>query len=292
MNNGKLRALAKASLQPIFRFLSRVYVSGPELRDAIRALDRFAAQGHGGTIGYFNESGESPRRIADLDLATLEALSQGPQGRRDAYASIKVPAMRYDAELVGAIARKSRDTRVGIHFDSHEFETADRTFASIEKALQERPHLVGCSLPGRWRRSLRDADRAVELGLRVRVVKGEWADPAQPNVDLRASYLALIDRLAGRARTVAVATHDPVVARVALQRLRDAGTPAELELLFGLPMRASLAVARDAGVPVRLYVPFGAAWMPYAIAEMRRKPGTLWWMVKDVLAVYRARMPG
>jgi proline dehydrogenase len=77
-----------------------------------------------------------------------------------------------------------------------------------------------------------------------------------------------------------------------LQRLRDGGTPCELELLFGLPMRAVSAVARDAGVPVRVYVPFGAAWMPYALSQLRRKPSTLWWMVKDALAVFLPRTPG
>jgi len=292
VKKSKLRALAEAILRPIFRFLSRAYVAGPELRDAIRAFGRFAAKGHRGTIGYFNGDDELPRRIADLDVATLEALSQGSQEQRDAYVSIKVPAMRYDAELVGDIARKSRDTGIGIHFDSHQIETTDPTFASIEAALRENPHQVGCTLPGRWTRSLTDADRAVELGLRVRVVKGQWADPAQPDIDLRSGYLAVIDRLAGRARLVGVATHDPVVARAALKRLRDAGTPCELELLFGLPMRAVSTVARDAGVPVRMYIPFGAAWMPYALSQLRRKPGMLWWIVKDALAVYLPRTPG
>ena len=292
MKNNKLRAFAEAVLRPIFRFLSRAYVSGPELRDAIAAFDRFAAKGHCGTIGYFNGSDEPPRRIADLDMAALDALSHRSKEQRDAYLSIKVPAMRYDAGLVGEIARKSRETGIGIHFDSHEIETTDPTFASIEAALREKPHQVGCTLPGRWERSLTDADRAVELGLRVRVVKGQWADPTQPDLDPSLGYLAVIDRLAGRAHTVGVATHDPVVARRALQRLRDGGTPCELELLFGLPMRAVSAVARDAGVPVRVYVPFGAAWMPYALSQLRRKPSTLWWMVKDALAVFLPRTPG
>ncbi len=292
VKRNRLRALASAVLRAIFRFLSRAYVAGPELRDAIGAFDRFAARGHAGTIGYFNDSGEPPRRIADLDLATLDALASGPHGRRDAYLSIKVPAMHYDAELVGEIARKARDTGIGMHFDSHEIEKADPTFASIEVALREEPPQVGCTLPGRWARSLTDVDRAVARSLRVRVVKGQWADPAQPDLDMRAGFLAVIDRLAGRARMVAIASHDPVVARTAVQRLRAAGTPCELELLFGLPMHAALAVARDEGVPVRVYVPFGVAWVPYALSQLRRRPGLLWWMVRDALAIYRRRTPG
>ena len=53
-------------------------------------------------------------------------------------------------------------------------ETVDDTFNLIGKARDIYAKL-GCTLPGRWRRSLSDADRAIEMGLRVRVVKGQWA---------------------------------------------------------------------------------------------------------------------
>jgi proline dehydrogenase len=283
-----MRSLVRAAARPVFRFLSRAYVPGPELGDAIEAVHRFARSGHAATVGYFNAVGEAPRRIADFDLAAVDALAGNG---RDAYVSLKVPAMKYDRALIEEIALASRRTGVGIHFDSHAIETAGPTFAAAEIALAHAP-TVGCTLPGRWRRSVTDAERAIELGLRARVVKGQWADPAQPGLDPASGYLAVIDRLAGRARAVAVATHDPALAREAIRRLRDSNTPCELELLFGLPMRAASAVAREAGVRVRAYVPFGEAWMPYALSQLRRRPGTLWWMAKDALAVFVPRMPG
>jgi proline dehydrogenase len=151
---------------------------------------------------------------------------------------------------------------------------------------------VGCTLPARWSRSLIDVERAADLGLRVRVVKGQWADPAEPDIDIGAAYLKLIDRLAGRVRTVAVATHDPALARAALARLRESGTPSELELLFGLPMKGALAVAREEGVPVCIYVPFGNGWMPYAFSQLRRNPGIALWMFRDAMAVASLRPRG
>jgi proline dehydrogenase len=280
-----LRALARACLPPVYRFLSRAYVVGPRLRDGLAVVDRLSKRGRGATLGYFDETGESPRRVADHSLACLDALARRP-GRRADYVSVKAPALRFDPNLLIEIARKSRRTGVPIHFDSHELAAASRTMAAAELALRERAPQVGITLPGRWQRSLFDADCAVALRLRVRVVKGEWADPACPDADRSAGFLAVIDRLAGRAPSVAVATHDVDLAREALRRLQAAGTPCTLELLYGLPMRASLALARKAGVPVRVYVPFGNPWMPYVIAEVRRKPGTLWWMVKDALAIH------
>jgi proline dehydrogenase len=277
----RARDAAVAAFRPLFKLLSRAYVVGPDLSDAIDAYDRFAGRGRAATIGYFNALDETPRAVADLNLAALDALAKG---RRGGYVSIKVPAMQFDAGLINEIARRSGSSGIGIHFDSHGAEAADRTFECVVTALRETSQ-VGCTLPGRWPRSLKDADRAVELGVRVRVVKGQWADPSQPDVDPRSGYLAVVERLAGRARAVGVATHDPVAARAALRRLRGAGTPCELELLLGLPMRAASTVARDEGVPIRMYLPFGTAFMPYALGHLRRNPGIAWWMLKDLLAV-------
>ena len=170
-------------------------------------------------------------------------------------------------------------------------EVADQTLSLIADALESYPKL-GCTLPGRWRRSLLDADRAVKLRLNVRVVKGQWVDPDEPNLDPAAGFLAVIDRLAGQASHVAVATHDPQLAGEGLRRLLAAGTSCEVELLFGLPMRRAIRVAREAGVPVRVYVPYGHAWLPYLLSQARQHPRVVWWLFQDLLLGRLFRSPG
>ena len=94
--------------------------------------------------------------------------------------------------------------------------------------------------------------------------------------------LDVLDALAGCARRVGVSTHDPTQADEAIRRFQKAGTPCDLELLHGLPMRDAVGRARDLGVPVRIYVPYGEAYMPYALSQARRKPRIVWWLLKDV----------
>jgi proline dehydrogenase len=143
---------------------------------------------------------------------------------------------------------------------------------------------IGCTLPGRWRRSPNDAHWASDHGLCVRVVKGEWPDPREPQRNPRAGFLEVIDALAGRARRVGVATHDVALARAAIRRLQAAGTPCGLELLYGLPMRESIRHARELGIDVRVYVPYGEAYMPYALSQIRRRPRMLLWLLNDLAA--------
>ena len=279
------RGFARRRLQSISSLLSSAYFAGPELSDALTTYDRFVEQGLRGTIGYFNQPGQPAREIADRDLAILAALAERGHG----YLSIKAPPMRYDPALIDEIALQADKRQVGIHFDAHAIETTDPTFAAIEVALRRTPQ-VGCTLPGRWPRSIADVDWAIERKLRVRVVKGQWADPANPDFDPEAGYLDVIRQLAGKASAVAVATHNPQLAQRAITLLQAHGTPCELELLFGLPMRAVTTVGHYFKVPIRVYIPFGAAWMPYALSQLYRKPSLLTWVIRDLVAVSLPRL--
>ena len=301
----RLRRAAGVLLRLAIRLAARLFVRGSRLSDAVAAGARLAARGRATTIGYFNADGDAPRAVADACLAALEAIGRagGAQPARP-YLSIKVPALGFDDALVGEIVDRAGRGGVGVHFDSHEADQADATFVAIAAAARrlpappaaaaegdagaaagardERgPWRLGCTLPGRWPRSLDDAARAADLGLRVRVVKGQWADPAAPGVDPRRGFLEVIDRLAGRARQVAVASHDAPLAREALQRLRRAGTPTELELLLGLPMHGALRVAREMQAAVRIYLPFGVSWLPYALLHVQKNPRVAWWALRD-----------
>jgi proline dehydrogenase len=267
---------------PALKVAARNYIAGDTFDDATRVARRLAERKLRSTIGFWNTESQSARFVADQYLAGLDALADDPS---DTYLSIKLPDLRFSSSLLQEVV--DRSSRVGrrIHFDSLAHEAADRTREMVDRALASTPAAdIGYTLPGRWRRSLDDALWTTERGLFVRVVKGEWSDPTDPNRDPHAGYLEVIDRLAGRAARVAVATHDPKLATESVRRLQAAGTPCDVELLHGLPIRSSILNARRLGVDVRMYVPYGEAYMPYALSQVRRKPYVVWWLAKDLVA--------
>jgi len=276
--NRKLSKIMWSAWEAVAKHASRAYIAGPELDDALTSCRRLLGLGFGGTIAFWNIESDPPKRIVAAYTSALAVLANE---KMDCYLSIKLPALKYDDVLLNEVLEQARRTNTLVHFDSLEYETADRTFSMIARAARSYPHL-GCTLPGRWLRSVTDADLAVERGLHVRVVKGEWQDPQHRDIDPRAGYLNVVDRLAGRARFVAVATHDPELGRTALRRLRQAGTPCSLELLYGLPVKPALKVANECAVPVRVYVPFGHGWLPYSLTQARRNPRVLWWILRDL----------
>ncbi|MHB8624357.1 MAG: hypothetical protein ACYC9J_13795 [Sulfuricaulis sp.] len=257
---------------------ARNYVVGPQLADAVRACYLLEEQKFRSIIDFWNAENDTPQHVAQCYAAAVDAI--GTEGLHS-YVSVKARPVQYSRDLFGKILELAHRQDVGIHFDSLGPETADQTFSLIGELLPKHDK-IGCTLPGRWRRSLTDADQAVDMRLSVRVVKGRWADLEDTGIDLRTGFLKIIDRLAGRVRHAAVATHDAVLAREALTRLHAAGTPCELELLFGMPLRNVIPVAEAVGVPVRICIPYGQAWVPYVVEELRKNPRIIWWLLKDL----------
>jgi proline dehydrogenase len=265
--------------EPIAERAARSYTAGPELRDALHKAVAVGHQGIATTICPWDGPADSPRQVTDSYVTALRAIRGTAL---DCYVSVKAPSLTFSRDLLAEII-DAADRGTRIHFDSHAPEAADRTWELIHYAAARHPH-VGCTLPARWRRSASDLVQARELGVSVRVVKGQWADSERSEPEPRANFLALVDELAGHPSRVAVATHDPSLARDALTRLRGTGTGCELELLFGLPMRNQLQVARTLGVPVRVYIPYGHAWLPYGLSQVQRNPRIVWWTVRDWVA--------
>jgi len=263
------------------RRAAREYVAGPTAGDALAVARRLDDQGLRHVLGYWNEGSQTPREVADELLAGVAALAPTMRGApADGYVSLKTPALGFEHELAAEVAKAAAAGGVTLHCDAQDAVSADATVELIESGALP-PERTGTTLPGCWTRSLEDADRAVELGVaRLRVVKGQFPLPGAAGTDPTLGYAGVVERLAGRARAVAVASHDPVLVRHALGRLLAAGTPCELELFYGLPLGPSRAVADELGVPVRIYVPWGYPSLPY---EATASPRSVGWLTRDVV---------
>jgi proline dehydrogenase len=270
---------ADSALRSLIQRAASVYTAGPAIEDAQAVCERLARQGISNTVCYWDVYADHPLSISQAYVGALKTMSSATS---DCYLSIKAPALQFDSELIRRVIEEAQRLNAVVHFDAMGPETVDRTFAVIAKAARIYPRL-GCTLPGRWRRSLIDTDRAVEMGLRVRIVKGEWAGINADETDPREGFLNIVERLAGRALHVGVATHNPVMARLALRRLKNARTPCELELLYGLPQQAMLRIARDFEVRVRMYVPYGHSGLPYRLKKALRNPRIIGWFIHDLL---------
>jgi proline dehydrogenase len=267
---------AESALHSLIRRAASVYTAGPAIKDAQAVCERLGREGISNTVCYWDVYADQPASISQAYVRLLNTMTAATS---DCYLSIKAPALGFNMHLVRKVLDEARRLNAIVHFDAMAPDTVDRTFSLIAEAVAEYPR-IGCTLPGRWHRSIGDADRAIDMGLRVRVVKGEWL--GIDDTDPREGFLNIVEKLAGRAVHVAVATHNPVMARLSLRCLKNSNTPCELELLYGLPQRPMLRIARDFGVRARMYVPYGQAGLPYRLKNAIRNPRIIRWFIHDL----------
>lgn len=274
------KRLAVRAIAPALRVAARPYIAGPSIGDALRVATGIRSHGHQITIGLWDGPGDVAEDVA---IGYIDALEHLATTDRSAYLSIKLPALEYSIELLDRTIGRSIQLGTRLHFDSLAPDTADRSWSMLQDRAGGHQN-IGCTLPGRWRRSVGDADRAVHHDWFVRVVKGQWADPEAPEIDPRRGFLTVIESLAGRARHVSVATHDVPLAMRSMEILQRTETPCDLELLFGLPKRSSLRAVSGLSTDVRFYIPYGTSYLPYALSRARENPRLVWWLVRDAVS--------
>ena len=270
----------------VIKRVSLGYIVGTNLSDAIHACKITAKNRWSITICPWHFSNDSAETVASNYMLALKSISSE---KLDCYLSIKVWAFKYNMGMFKKILELAQESDIRVHFDSYDIESATPCFDLLEKALSIYKN-ISYTLPGRWKRSITDAERIIEFEIPVRLVKGEHVDPIAPDINLRDGFLDLIDVLAGRAKHVDVATHDTILAKKSLMRLQKAKTPCHLEQLYGLPLR-TVNIAKILGVPIRIYIPYGAAYLGYGLSRVSKRPIILAWMIKDLLLGDKFRLP-
>jgi proline dehydrogenase len=198
------------------------------------------------------------------------------------YLALKSPALHHRVDLATTITTIALRHGQGIHFDSHGADEAAPTFHVLDCLLAQAlqgvaapPATFSVTLPARWTRSTIDAEWAIDRGLRVRLVKGEFpAASRSDEVDPRVGFQVLANRLAGRVPELAIATHDVGLARATIAAARSSGS-VMIELLHGFPLRGMIDVAEDMAVPLGFYVPYGPTLLSFALRHLIMNPGKL-----------------
>lgn len=252
------------------------HVAGPQVDDALEVCRWAKEEGYSCILSPWKSGDENARSMFESYKLSMAALYNE---NIDGYLSIKLDAIDYDFEIFKDLVQIGHKFGIRIQIDSLDPYSAPTTFRFLEKMVDHHD-LLGCTLPSRWHRSLADADRALELGLSVRVVKGQWPDRTNSNLDCRKNYLAIVEKLADRARYVGIATHDLPLAKIALSSLLEAGTYCEFEQFFSLPLNGR-ETAQKLGCPYRIYVAYGQPGLPYNIRFALTRPVIAAWVLAD-----------
>jgi len=139
------------------------------------------------------------------------------------------------------------------------------------------------------KRSESDVEKLLSEGIRIRLCKGAYKEPAtiafEAKADVDANYIKLMKILMKSGIYHGLATHDESIIREAeafATHEKIARESFEFQMLYGIRRDLQQSLVRD-GWRMRVYVPFGTEWYPYFMRRLGERPANVFFIARNVL---------
>jgi len=280
--------------RPIVRRISRRYIAGDTLDEAVETVRDLNRQGCVATIDVLGERTESKADAAATLRDYKKVIDALEEHDLDSGISVKLTGLglTLDEELCRAnleeiveyAGTKNRFVRVDMEDSPYTGVTLDMVLD-----LHGRRENIGAVIQAYMRRSLEDVQRLTEAGVSVRLCKGIYDEPrriAYKDFDtVRENYRLLLEELLKGGSYVGIATHDEFLVWHALRLIHQLGVPKhryEFQMLLGVDEELR-GILVGAGHKLRVYVPFGEEWYEYSSRRLKENPRIAGYVAKDVL---------
>jgi proline dehydrogenase len=280
--------------RPVVRRISRRYIAGDTLEEAVAVIRDLNARGCVATIDLLGESTESKadaaRTLRDYKRV-VEALEE-----HDLRSGISIKLTGLGLNLSEELCRANLEEIVEYagardRFVRVDMEDSPYTSVTLDMVtgLHERHGNVGAVIQAYMRRSLEDVNRLAEAGVSVRLCKGIYDEPrriAYKDFDtVRENYRLLLEELLRGGVYVGIATHDEFLVWHALRLIHQLEIPKdryEFQMLLGVDEELRNILV-NAGHKLRVYVPFGEDWYEYSSRRLKENPRIAGYVARDVI---------
>jgi len=276
------------------RRLAARFVAGDTWADGLEAGRRINREGIAVT---FDRLGESVTSLAEAEVSRdeyLRVLAEISDHHLDANVSIKLTQFGMDISEqacranVEQLVRKARDLNSFVRIDMESSEYTERTLRLVND-MHAQYKTVGTVIQAYLRRSEKDIENLCAQGIRVRLCKGAYLEPAQvafqAKSDVDRNFVHLMRILLAAGTYPAIATHDEKI----IQNAKDFANTRQLsrdsfefQMLYGIRRDLQRKLVAE-GYRLRLYVPFGKAWYPYFMRRLAERPANVLFLARNLL---------
>ena len=176
-----------------------------------------------------------------------------------------------------------------VRIDMENSPYTDVTMEVFETLWQQEYRNIGVALQAALHRTEEDVRRMIELGARVRLVKGAYKEPPTVAIrakkDVDAAFIRLMQILLDQGTYPAIATHDETIIATtcAYARSRNiARDRFEFQMLYGIRRDLQARLVAE-GHRMRIYLPFGRQWFPYFMRRLGERPANVGFVLRAIL---------
>jgi proline dehydrogenase len=276
------------------RRLAGRFVAGTTIEDAVGVCERVNAEGMAVSLDSLGESvtlEAEARAAAEVYIRVLEAIADK---KLNANVSLKLSQMGIEIrpelaeEIVGGVVERAARLGLFVRIDMEGSAHTEATIALTERLHARFPGSVGTVLQAYLYRTEADVERLLGQGIRIRLCKGAYKEPAEVALpakkDVDANYVKLMKRLAASGVFCGIATHDEAIVEEMRRFAREHGVARnafEFQMLYGVRRGLQRRLAAE-GYGVRVYTPFGTAWYPYFMRRLAERPANVVFLARNL----------
>ncbi len=283
---------------PLSRRVSRRFVAGETLEEAIDVVKKLNAQNIQVTFDQLGESVTNETEARAAKDGYLRALDAIAATQTPTQVSLKLSQMGLDLSAdvcldnVRQIVGKAKQIGTMVTIDMEDSKYTQATL-NIFKTLREEFDNVGIVIQAYLYRSEEDVKALIGIDATVRLCKGAYKEPAEvafpQKKDVDANYIKLAQMFlqpngASGGAYLQLASHDEKIIRWARQYTAERKidrTRFEFQMLYGIRNDLQRQLAAD-GYTMRVYVPYGTHWYPYFMRRLAERPANVVFLVSNL----------
>jgi len=274
-------------------------VAGTQVEDALRVTRRLNEAGLSVSIDNLGENASSVEEVQQSARLYEQLLSEISAGGLNANVSLKLTHMGLDVDpklaysQVSALVDRAASVQPKnfVRVDMEGSAYTQRTLDIVHElhSVPQNRGCVGAVIQSYMRRSEDDVTKLLTHGIRIRLCKGAYKEPAeiafQAKSEVDSNYLRLMKTLLKSGVYHGLATHDEKIIREAKTFATGEGIPKdtfEFQMLYGIRRDLQHSLVHE-GWRVRVYVPFGTEWYPYMMRRLAERPANVRFVMRNLL---------
>jgi proline dehydrogenase len=282
--------------------VSRRFVAGMTVEEAIAVAVKLNAEGIDATLDSLGESVMQVSQAEESAAIYHRLLDAIAAKKLRANVSVKLTQVGMDIgghgsgygggpqlaeRIVAEMVEHADQANTFVRIDMEGSEYTEATVAMTERLYARWPGRVGTVLQAYLFRTEADAERLIAQGIRIRLCKGAYKEPAEiafaDKADTDLNYVKLMKRLATSGVFCGLATHDEVIVEEMRKFVTESGLDKrafEFQMLYGIRRDLQRKLVAE-GFGVRVYVPFGTEWYPYFMRRLAERPANVLFLAKN-----------